>query len=173
MLTKDKKEKIIKEIKQKAKDSKAIVFANYSGLGVKDISDLRKELREQGVEFKVARKTLVNLALKEANINDVDARALDGQLGVAFGLGDEVAPAKIINKFSKTNENLKILGGILENKFIDADSILALAKLPSREELLAKVVGSISAPMSGLLNVFGGNMRALVYALNAVKEKKA
>lgn len=134
---------------------------------------MRKELLQEGAEFKVARKTLINLAMEQAGIKDVDARSLDGQLGVAFSPKDEVAPAKVLNKFSKTNENIKILGGVLENKFIDAEAVLALAKLPSKQELLAKVVGSISAPMSGLLNVFSGNTRSLVYALNAIKDQRA
>jgi len=173
MLTKNRKKEVIKELEEKAKNSKAVVFADYSGLTVNDLNSLRGQLREHEADFKVAKKTLVNLAFKNAGLKNVETKNLAGQMGIAFGMSDEVAPAKVLNKFAKTNPNLKILGGVLEGVFIAADQVLALAKLPSREELLAKVVGSLAAPMSGLLNVFQGNTRNLVYALNAIKEKKS
>ncbi len=173
MLTKDRKKEIIKELQEKAENSKAIVFANYSGLTVKDLAHLRGEMRQQGVEFKVARKTLMDLALKKAEIEGVQTNELDGQVGVAFSEGDEVVAAKILSNFAKKNKSLQLLGGVLEKKFIGFDQVMFLAKLPSKEELLAKLVGSLAAPMSGLLNVFSGNTRNLVYALKAISEKKA
>lgn len=173
MLTKDKKKEILKELEEKAKNSKAVVFADYSGLSVKDLTDLRNKMREQGVEFKVARKTLVSLALEKAGLKEVDAKGLEGQIGLAFSNQDEIAAAKMLNDFAKKNDKLKIRGGVLEQKFIDVEKVLSLAKLPSKQELLAKLVGSISAPMSGLLNVCQGNLRGLVYALKALGDKKA
>jgi len=90
---------------------------------------------------------------------------------VAFGYQDEVAPAKILNDFAKNNEHLKILGGILENKFIDKMSVISLAKLPSKQELLGQLVGTIAAPMSGMLNVLQGNLRGLVRVLSIINNQ--
>lgn len=173
MLTKDRKEEIIKDLQEKAQNSKAIVFADYSGLTVKELAELRGEMRQQGIEFKVARKTLMNLAFAKAGTEGVQATELEGQVGIAFAKDDEVSAAKILDKFSKKSKKMQLLGGVLENKFINMEQVLALAKLPSKEELLAKMVGSLSAPMRGLLNVFSGNARSLVYVLRAISEKKA
>jgi len=173
MLTKDQKKEIVKEIEQKAQKSKALVFADYTGLNVKEISALRQEMRQSGIEFKVARKTLIDLGLRQAKIGGVAAKDLTGQLGVAFSATDEVAPAKILDKFARQTEKIKILGGVLEKKFIDAAQAMALAKLPDKQELIAKVVGSIRSPLAGLGNVLRGNLRGLVCALGAIAEKKS
>lgn len=169
--SKQQKEEIIKDLAQKLKDSKAVVFSDYKGLEVKDMTALRRELKNAGVELKVLKKTLLNLALKDAGI-EMDAKKLEGQIAVAVSSGDEVAAAKIIAKLAKTNENLKIVGGILGIKELSKEEVNALAKLPSKEELLAKLVGTLNAPVSGFVNVLAGNMRGLVTALKAISEAK-
>ena len=98
---------------------------------------------------------------------------MEGQLAFVYGGEDEVSAAKIISKLGKDNENLKMLGGVLEGKAMDQAEITALSKLPSKDELLAKVVGSLKAPISGFVNVLGGNLRGLVYTLKAIKEQKS
>lgn len=167
MITKDQKKEIIGELKEKFSRQKAIVFSDYTGLTVNEAQELREKLREQGIDYKVAKKTLIDLALKEAGL-DMSTKDLSGQLSVAMGYEDEVMPAKILYEFSKSNENLKILAGLVSGEQMDSDKVIQLAKLPSKPELLGKVVGSISSPMSGLLNALHGNMRKLVYILKGI-----
>jgi large subunit ribosomal protein L10 len=119
------------------------------------------------------KKTLLKLAFKEKEITAIDPKELKGELGVIFGFKDEITPAKIIYKFSQQHESLpKILGGILENNFKEEQDIVALAKLPSKEELLRKLLGSISNPISALVNILQGNIRGLVYVLGQISKNK-
>ena len=171
MLSKSQKSQIVKELAERIKNSKAVVFSDFKGLKVKDLTKLKKELREAGVSFTVLKKTLINLALKEVKI-DLDTRKLEGQIAVAVSLLDEVAPAKIIDKFGKTNENIKITGGILGKALMTIEEVKALAKLPGIEELLAKLVGTLNAPVSGFVNVLAGNLRGLVQVLKGISEKQ-
>lgn len=170
-ISKQKKEAILKDLKDKFSKMKAVVFVDYSGLGVGKLEEMRDELRKEDIDFRVAKKTLLARAMKEGGIESDGAEPLEGQVAVVFGYKDEVMPAKIMHGFTESLESLKILSGILEKKFVDAEQIITLAKLPSRDELLAKTVGSISAPISGLANVLRGNMRGLIHALNAISQK--
>jgi large subunit ribosomal protein L10 len=170
MQTREQKKQLVKDLAQKAKASKSVVFADFKGVKVKDLTELKKELRKENADFRVLKKTLINIAFKEAGI-EVDTKEMEGQVAVSISESDEVAPAKIIDKFSKKNENLKILGGILDKKLMSIEEIKALAKLPSKEELLAKLVYTIKAPVSGLVNVCAGNLRGLVQVLKAISEK--
>lgn len=170
MLTKDQKKKIVSDLSENIKDSMSAVFVDYRGLKVKDLTALKKELRESGVKFKVAKKTLIEKALKDSGI-DMGVKNLEGQIAVALS-GDEITGAKIIEKFGKTNENLKILAGVLEKKLMGAAEVRELAKLPGKEELLAKLVGTLNAPVSGFVNVLAGNMRGLVQVLKAISETR-
>jgi len=171
--TKEQKRTILVELKDKVARAKSIVFTKYSGLTVKDNEDLRLKLRKENSEYYVAKKTLFNLALKDKAIDGLDVKALSGQVAAIFGYEDEVAPAKIVDVFKKDKEGkLEFLGGILENKFINAAEVASLAKLPSKLELYSKIVGSINAPVSGFVNALAGNLRNLVQVLKAVSEKK-
>jgi len=170
-LTKEQKKKIIEDLKEKIARQKAMVFAGIEGVKVKDLSNLRRNLKAQNCEIKVAKKTLLELALKEKGIA-VGLKSLEGEVALVLGYKDEILPAKITYEFSREKANLKILGGFIENKFKEAEEIIILAKLPSREELLAKLVGSISSPISGLANVLQGNIKGLIYALSAIKTNK-
>ena len=115
----------------------------------------------------------MNLAIKNIGIKDIEAIKFDGKAAIIFGYGDEVSPAKIISQFQKNAEDkIEFIGGILENAFIKAETISELAKLPSKTELYAKIVGSINAPVSGFVNALAGNLRNLVYILKAVEENK-
>ena len=167
------KEEIVKTLAERMAEMKSAVFINYSGLDVKSFETLRKDLRAEEVECNVAKKTLMKLALDEAKLKDVDVKSLEGQVAVAMGFKDEVAPARILKTFQKDNEALEMLGGILEGEYIDQAKVLELANLPSREQLLASVVGSLRAPLSGLVNVLQGNMRGFINSLNAIQEQKA
>ncbi len=172
--TRQQKEEEVKVLTEKLQAAKSVVFVSFSGLTVNQSEELRKSLREQEAELKMAKKRLLKIALEKAGLGtEILEQGIEGNLSLAFGFGDEVAPAQVLVKFAKANEQLSIKGGILEGKFIDDKQIKALASLPSRQELLAKVVGTIQAPVSGFVNVLSGNLRNLVYVLNAIKEAKS
>jgi len=169
--TKQQKQEIIDDLKEKIKGQKVMVFFDFTGLKVKDFSNLRKKIKAAGDSLKVAKKTLFNLALKKEGI-DVDFKKMAGEIALVFGYKDEVAPAKTVWQFSQENKNVKILGGFLENKFFESDKMIELAKLPGREELLARFVGTVSAPISNFVSVLQGNIKGLIVALNAISKTK-
>ncbi len=171
--TKEQKKKIIDDLKDKISKAKSIVFVNFNSLDVAGNEELRKQLRDNNSEYFVAKKTLMDLAFKDSDIKDVDAKKFEGRAAAVFGYGDEVAPAKTVDEFKKSNEGkIEFIGGVLENKFISSDSVSALAKLPSKQELYAKIAGSLNAPISGFVNALAGNLKNLVYVLKAIEEKK-
>jgi len=171
MQTRDQKNEVVKDLVAKLKDSKSVVFSDFKGLEVKDMMALRNELREEGVDFGVFKKTLINIAVKEAGI-EMDVKKLEGQIAIAISSQDEVAAAKIIAKAAEANENLKIVGGLLGAEELSTEEMNALAKLPSKEELLGKLVRTLNAPKSGFVNVLAGNLRGLVNVLKAVADNK-
>lgn len=171
-ITKDQKKEILKDLDDKFGRSKAVYFADYRGLSVKDIANLRKALREEGVDFRVAKKTLMQLSLKNSDLPEAPSEVMQGPVGAAFGYDDVILAVKTLHNFSKGNDNLKILGGLVEGKFITQAEAVELAQLPSREELLAKLVGSMKAPVSGFYGVTSGLLRGLVQVLKAYGEQK-
>ena len=171
---KEQKQEIVRTLKKQIEKSKSIVFASFDGLEVKENEILRKELKKENSEYVVAKKTLMNLAFEDAKIDNLNVRDFEGRVAAIFGYEDEVAPAKIVGEFQKTHEdNIDFLGGILENKYLSKEEVTALSKLPSKQELYAKIVGSLNAPISGFVNVLAGNLRGLVTVLKAIEEKKA
>lgn len=167
-LTKEQKQKIVEELKEKIDRQKSMVFVAIEGLKAVDIFDLRKKLGEENCQLQVIKKTLADIAFKKEKL-EFDIKALEGQFALVFGFGDEISPAKTAYQFSLGNENLKILGGFFEDKFRSAEEIIALAKIPSKQELFAKVVGSISSPISGFVNVLQGNIKGLINVLTKAK----
>jgi len=161
----------VAEIKDKLSRAQGVVLADYRGLNVAQATELRKKLREAGVEYKVLKNTLTTIAAREIGLDDL-VPLLTGPTAVAFGYDDPVAPAKILSEFAKTNRDLELKGGVLEGKVLDVDGVKALAELPSREELLAQVVRGMQAPIAGLVNVLQGTIRNFVYALDAVRKQK-
>jgi len=170
MLNKEQKKQLVKDLTEKIKSAKAVVFTDFRGLKVKDLSVLKKELRKADAGFKVAKKTLMKIAFKDAGVK-FDAAKLEGQIAISTS-PDEVTAAKIIDLFSKKNANIKILGGFVGDKEMTAEEVKTLAKLPGREEMLARLVGTINAPISGFVNVLAGNLRGLVQVLKAVADSK-
>ncbi len=171
--TRAQKEAAVADLVTTIKESKAAVFASFTNVTVADAQQLRRDCRANGVEYVVAKKRLMNIAFKNAGFDDVDTSTFEGNVAVAFGMNDEVASAKTLNTFAKAHEGFQLLGGILEGRYIDAAQVKSLAQLPSREELLAKMVGSLQAPISGLVNVLSGVPRSLVTVLSAIKDAKA
>jgi len=170
--TRKQKEHSVQTLDEKLSQSKSLVFANFSGLKVKDATKLRRLCKAEGAVYEVDKKTLLKIAFEKSGISGVDVKSLPGAVAVVYGLTDEVAPAKVLEQFSKTNEAVKIIGGVIERKFISASEVIALAKLPSKQQLLAKLVGTINAPVSGFVNVLAGNLRGFVQVLNAIKDQK-
>lgn len=169
--TRVQKEELISKLDEKLINAKSAVLVDYKGLKVKETEELRKTLRTKDVDFHITKNTLVKIALKKQGI-EFDQAIFKKPVAIAFASSDEVAPAKEIELFTKKHEALEILAGILEKKMIDAAAVKQLASLPSREQLLARVVGSIASPLSGMVNVMAGNLRGLVNVLNAYKEAK-
>lgn len=151
--------------------ARGAVVVDYTGLTVKESQELRRSLREQGVAFEAMKKTILKRSLAEAGLTDVPTEGLTGSLALATSGTDEVTPAKLTVAFAKTHEKLKVLAGLLERRLIPASEVTALATLPGKQELLGQVVGSIAAPLSGLVNVLQGNLRGLVQVLKARSEK--
>ena len=171
--TKEQKKEILDGLKDKVSRSKSVVFTSFDKLGVKDNEDLRNKLRAENSEYLVAKKTLLDLAFQDSEIKDLNIKDFEGKIAVVFGYEDEVAPAKIVDEFKKEKEDsIHFIGGILEGKFLSKEEVESLAKIPSKQELYAKIVGSINAPVSGFVNALAGNLRNLVYVLKAIEEKK-
>ena len=168
-LTKIQKQKIIENLKEKIEKQKIIIFVDFTGLKVKEFSALRRKLKSAENELKVVKKTLMKIAFREAKLN-LELKKLLGEIALVFGYRDIILPTKTVWQFSEDCPNLKILGGISENNFITDEKIIELAKLPTKEELLAKLVGSISAPISNFVRVLEGNMRNLVYIFSRISE---
>lgn len=154
-LTKKQKTKQIDSIKEKIAKQKSVIFVDFAKVPSKDLFALRKSLKEAGCNLKIAKKTLARIAFGQSNIsywNKIKS-SIPGQLALVFGIEDEIAPARITNTFAKKQENLKILGGIFENRFIDRERVLVLAAIPTREELLSRLVGSLSSPITSFVRV--------------------
>lgn len=154
------KEAKIAEIKEKLEKSQSVILSTYQGLTVEEDTELRKSLREAGVEYKVYKNTLVILAAKELGLEGV-VEYLEGPVSIAFGYEDATAPARILNDFAKNHKKLELKAGIVEGVIFDSEKVAKLASIPSKEVLIAKLLGSIKAPLSNL-----------AYLLNAIKEKK-
>lgn len=154
-LTKEKKQKSVKDLKENILKQKSVVFADFSKVSSKDLFDLRKKLKEAGCLLKIGKKTLIRLAFGQSNISfwSKIKKSIPGQLALVFGIDDELNPARISNQFSKTNENFKILGGIFEQRFIDKERVLVLANIPTRNELLGRLMGSLNSSITGFVTV--------------------
>ena len=154
-LTKEKKQKNLADLKANIAKQKSVIFADFSKVNSADLFKLRKELKENGCSLKVGKKTLIRIAFGQSGISfwSKIKQVIPGQLALVFGIDDEITPARIANRFSKTNENFKILGGIFEGKFIDREKALVLANLPTRNELLGRLVGSLYSPVANFVRV--------------------
>lgn len=170
--TKQQKQDAVGTLLDGLKNSKAVVFANFQGLKVSESEELRKNCFKDNVQMVAAKKTLLKRACSEAGLNDINPDVFAGGVAVFFG-ADEVTPAKMVNGFAKTHEVMSIFGGVLEGKYIDVNGVKSLAALPSKTELLSKLVGSLNAPVSGFVNALAGNLRNLVGVLNNIKNAKA
>ncbi|MBI2113185.1 MAG: 50S ribosomal protein L10 [Candidatus Wildermuthbacteria bacterium] len=169
MKTKAQKQEIIQNISENLAKQKAMVFVDFAGLKVKELLGFRKQLKQAGATIQVVKKTLFQRSLKDKNI-DIDTKKLQGQVAAIFAFQDPVTPIKTAYQFAKRNERLKVLGGYFENTVYDKASLQEIANLPTKEQMLGVLVGTIAAPVSGFLNVLQGNIKGLVVALSAIKK---
>jgi len=169
-LTKEKKKQMLTELEDKIAHAKAAVFVEYAGTKVMPMQELRKSLREKKIILRVTKNTLLRKALEKNNVK-VDDAILDKQIAVAFDTEDEVNPAKILYEKAKEVETLKVLGTLVNGEFYGPEMVTQLASMPPRDVLVAQVVGTINAPISGFVNVLAGNLRGLVNVLKAHQEK--
>lgn len=165
------KQQIVLELKEKMESSKGIIFYDYRGLSVLEVTELRNRFREAGVEYHVIKNSMLRRAADMLEIAGLD-EYLAGPTAVAFGFSDPVAPAKVLVEFVKKVKKTEIKSGLLGKKVIDVKGIEALAELPSRQQLLAQLAGTLNAPITGLARSLSGIICKLGYALNAVKEQK-
>ncbi len=161
----------IEEIKEKIDKAQSVVLVDYRGLNVGQLTELRSKYREAGVEYKVYKNTMMRFAFKDAGLEDFN-EFLKGPSAIAFGYDDPVQAAKITSDFAKDNEKLEIKAGIVDGKVIDVKGVKDLASLPSREVLVAQVLGGLNGPIQGFANVLQGSIRSLATVLNAIAEEK-
>jgi large subunit ribosomal protein L10 len=164
---------IVAELKEKLTATKGAVLANYRNLNVAQDTKLRRKLREAGIEYRVVKNTMTRIAAAEAGITGLETY-LEGPTVIAMSALDPVAPAKLLSDFIRENklQALEIKAGLLEGKVIDAAGVKMLASLPPKEVLVAQLLGTLQAPITGFVRVLHGNLGNLVYALEAVRKQK-
>lgn len=162
----------VESVKERLTRTKSLVVTDYRGLTVSEMTDLRNRLRKEGVEYKIVKNRLAKIALKESGMNTMD-EYLKGMTALAFGVKDPVSPAKVLTAYAKENEKLKVLAGLMDNALLNTAALQELARTPSREVLLGRLVGSLASPVQKL--AFGLHQTAakIVFALDAVARKKA
>jgi len=167
----EKKQKITEDLHERFSKSAIVVVADYKGLDVSSMNALRRKLREEDIEFQVAKNTLLIRAAK-----DTEAALIEdyfkGPSAVAFSYTDPVAPAKILAQFAKDNQKLEIKGGVLKNKVLDVDAIKALAKLPSREVLLGQLLSVLNEVPTSFVRTIAEIPRSLLNVLTAIRDQK-
>jgi large subunit ribosomal protein L10 len=166
------KVELVVKIKEEFEAADAVWVVDYRGLSVKQAEALRARIREQGASLKVYKNSFTERALIELELPSLGA-ILEGPSAFVFVSGDPVASAKAIKTFAKENESLEVKGGLLNKAVVSAEQIKAIADLPSREELIARLIGSIRSPLTGIVQVINGPASQLVRTLGAIAEKKA
>ena len=159
-------------IKEKIDKAQVAVVSEYTGLSVEEITKLRRELQKEGGDYMVTKNTLAKIAIKGTPY-EVLAETLKGPIAIAFGFTDQVAPAKVLSKFIKDTKKGEIIAAAMDGQLMSAEEAKALANLPSREELYAKMLGCINSPASGIANSVNDVMSSLVRAVAAVRDQKS
>lgn len=171
-VTRAQKEAIYQKLQECFSKATAVYFTEFTGLTVHEISELRQKLREENSEMYVAKKTLIRKAADEAGYKDIPDESMAGPVAAVFAYEDQVSPAKAVHTFLKSKEELSLIGALMDQKIMSKGEALQLAQLPSRLELLAKLVGSMQAPISGFHGVCHGVMRQFVGTVAAYKDQK-
>lgn len=166
------KKAMVEDLVARFNNTAAGVFVDYRGLTVEEDTKLRNKFREAGVQYSVIKNTMARFAINQCGLEELDP-ILNGPTALATHETDLVAPAKIISEFSKGNDKLKVKSGYVEGKVISDKEVERLAALPSKEELVAKALGGLNAPIAGFANVLNANLTGLVRVLDAIAQKSA
>lgn len=161
----------VEEIKEKIQKAESVVLVDYRGLDVAQITELRSRYRDAGVDYKVYKNTMMRFAFKDSGLEEFN-QYLKGPSAIAFGYDDPVNAAKITSEFIKDNDKLEIKAGIVDGKIIGVEAVNNLAKLPSKEVLIAQVLGGFNSPIQGFTNVLQGTIRSFATVLSAIAEEK-
>lgn len=167
------KDQIVAEVVEKVGKSKGLFFTDFSGLTVEQATELRREFRKSGVDYRVVKNTLARKALEEVSGYDKVYDALVGPTGIAFAYEDPAAPAKVIKKFHDKYDKLQLKIAVLENTVYPGSQLGQLAALPSRSEMIASILGSIDAPITGVVGVLNAVVRDLVNVIDQIEKQKA
>jgi large subunit ribosomal protein L10 len=166
----EQKSKAVQDLEKQARESKGLIITSFKALKTVEFNEMRAKLRPLKGEYRVVKNSLTRIALKNAGMSEL-ADMLQGPTAIVVERGDAIAATKAVFEFAKTHENLKINGGIFEGKVISAKDLKAIASLPSREVLLAKLLGTLQAPMVNLVSVLQVPMRDLVGVLDQIAKK--
>jgi large subunit ribosomal protein L10 len=170
-MKREKKQETVKKVEKVIGDAKVAVVTDYRGMTVADMNKLRRKLKEAGVEYRVVKNNLAAIAAKNAGKEDL-GKLLIGPSAVAFGYSDEVAPARLLTEYIRmTKPPLRIRGGLLQNRVLSPEEVGALAAMPAREVMVARVVGQMKSPLYMLVTVLNGNLVGLTRVLQARKEQ--
>lgn len=171
-MKKEQKPIIVENLKSRYEKANLSILLKNNGLTVAEMTDLRKKLKSVNVEVKVAKNTLSKIAIKDTPYVNL-SNYFQGPIVTLWAYNDPVAPAKVLNAFLKEQQKAEFVVGAIKEKIITSKDLAVLATLPSKEELLAKMLGSLKSPMNGLVNVLAGVPRSFLNVLNAIKEKKS
>jgi large subunit ribosomal protein L10 len=172
-MNRNEKSDVISEVKEMMEKSSAIFLTDYSGINVEDISDLRTQFRNEGVKYKVYKNTLFKRALEDSNKYERLADHLVGMTGFAFADDNPVAPAKIIKKYFDKHDKLSLKACYIDDEYFAGDRLTELASLPSKNELIASILGSINSPASRIVGAIAAVTRDLVSVIDEISKKKA
>lgn len=168
--TKAQKQQTINDLKDSLAKARGFIFADIQGLKAKELVDLRRKVKQARGQLKVAKKTLIDLAMAKGN--ETGVKNMSGEVAVLFTLEEPLNPLKVLYNFSKENDKLKLIAGVIDNILVGKEDLLAMAQLPSKEELLARLAGSLNAPISDFVNVLQGNLKGLVYLLSLIANQR-
>jgi large subunit ribosomal protein L10 len=167
----DQKQEIIAELHEKFKETKVVILTDYKGLDVAAINDLRRKLREQNVEYRVVKNTMLRRAAENTGVVNI-SDSFKGPSAIAMSYEDPVAPASVLTKFVEDNKKLEIKVGVLGDKVLSIDDIKALSSLPSKEVLLAQVLSAMNAVPTSLVSALSDVPRKMINVLQAIKDQK-
>lgn len=171
-VTREKKEQVVAQLTDELGRIKIVVLTDYRGLTVAEAEELRAKLRESGVDYRVTKNTLLKLALqKNDKYKDLDLSIFKGPMALALGFDDEVSAPKVVFQYAKQHQALEIVGAITgDGSLLSSSDVKALASLPTREQLLGQLVGTIAAPLSGFMAVMSGNLRGIINVINEISK---
>ncbi|MGE5480325.1 MAG: 50S ribosomal protein L10 [Chloroflexota bacterium] len=172
MITKKQKTEIVADLVARLERSSAIYLLDFSSMNVEDTIAMRRAFKKEGIDYKVAKNTLIDLAMKQVGGYTIPEDKLFGATGIAFGADDPVTPARIIKKISEKTERPKLKAASLEGQYFDGSQLKTIAALPSRADLVAGILGSLNAPISGIVGAINAVMRDVASLVEEVAKKQ-